>query len=106
MRSEGNIAKSISDGEPLDFATINFDDPQVREKYRSFESVALQHIAQRECIFCFSKAYEDDMGMLSDLERIGYSHSPCIEAFYEVGFNFKFIGYIPQIGQYAWEIIQ
>lgn len=99
------IANNLSKGEPLDFASLHFDNPKVRENYRKFESFALEHIANRECVFCFNKSNENGMGGLSELERIGYSHSPCIEAFYEVGFDFKLIGFNDEINDYSWDIL-
>ena len=88
-RNKECIIKTVKDGEPLDFATLNFDDKKVRDNYRTAESFAFKTIAERECIFCLKKANVDNLGKLGELERVGYGHGECINAFYNDGNMFK-----------------
>ena len=86
-RTEQDIIDTIKDGEPIDFATLNFDNKETRERYRDVETWAFDMIASRECMFCFDKANENGMEGLGEIERVGYAHTPCMNAFYEVGFT-------------------
>jgi len=103
-RNKQDIIDTVKDGEPIDFATISFDDKKLRETYRKAESFALEMIANRGCMFCFDKADENGMGGLGELERIGYGHTSCIEAFYEQGFFFKLHSSPNSDLGYYWEI--